>query len=97
KAPGEIRIVMLGGSTVYGFDVEVEDALPAQLEHAMAGVTPNVRVVNLGYNDILGDASPNTLQKRHASAIFRSIGYFPILPLVLREKATFLRQSSGAP
>ena len=124
KRPGETRVVMLGGSTVYGFDAEVEDTLPAQLERAVAVVEPHVQVVNLGfngegavafvptlrsyeyldydivclyegYNDVLGDASPNVFQKRHASPVFRAFGYFPILPLVLNEKAMFLRQSGG--
>lgn len=125
KAAGEIRVAMLGGSTVFGFDLEVEDALPAQLEGAVAAVAPGVRVVNLGfngegavafvptlrsyeyldydvvclyegYNDVLGDASPNGFQKRHASPVFRAIGYFPILPLILDEKAAFLRQGRTA-
>lgn len=120
KPPGEIRVAMLGGSTVFGFDSEVEDALPKQLERAVA----RVQVVNLGfhqegavsfvptlrsyayldydivclyegYNDILGDASPNNSQKRHASPVFRATGYFPILPLVLHEKAGFLRQGAA--
>jgi hypothetical protein len=124
KQPGDIRVVMLGGSTVFGFDLEVEDALPAQLERAVRAVEPRVQVVNLGfngegavtfvptlrsyeyldydivclyegYNDVLGDASPNVFQKRHASPVFRAIGYFPILPLVLNEKAMFLRQGSA--
>jgi hypothetical protein len=120
KRPGETRIVMLGGSTVFGFDVEVDETIPAQLERELRATNPNVRVVNLGYhqeaaiafvptlrsyeyldydivllyegyNDILGDAAPNNAQRRHASPVFRAIGYFPILPLVLREKASFLR------
>lgn len=124
KQPGEIRVVMLGGSTVFGFNAEVEDALPPQLERAVAAADPRVEVVNLGfhqegavsfvptlrsyayldydivclyegYNDILGDASPNNSQKRHASPVFRAVGYFPILPLVLHEKAGFLRMGSG--
>ncbi len=121
KQPGQIRVVMLGGSTVFGFNAEVEDALPAQLDRALAAVSPGVQVVNLGfhqegavsfvptlrsyeyldydvvilyegYNDILGDGAPNNVQRRHGSPVFRAIGYFPILPLVLREKAGFLRQ-----
>ena len=43
KQPGETRIVMLGGSTVFGFDVEVEETVPAQLERELAKTTPNVR------------------------------------------------------
>lgn len=125
KQPDEIRVVMLGGSTVFGFDSEVEGALPSQVERAVAAAsTPRVQVVNLGfhqegavsfvptlrsyeyldydivclyegYNDILGDASPNNSQKRHASPVFRATGYFPILPLVLHEKAGFLRQGAA--
>jgi hypothetical protein len=124
KSPGETRIVMLGGSTVFGFDMEVEDALPAQLDRELRKVEPNARVINLGfhqegaisfvptlrsyafldydivllyegYNDILGDAAPNTAQRRHASPVFRAVGYYPVLPLVLREKAGFLRTGSG--
>jgi hypothetical protein len=124
KQPNEVRVVMLGGSTVFGFDVEVEETIPAQLERVLAAVEPNVRVVNLGYhqeaaiafmptlrsydylnydiailyegyNDILGDAAPNNTQRRHGSPVFRALGYFPVLPLVLREKATFLRQGTG--
>ena len=124
KRPGEVRAVMLGGSTVFGFNIEFEDALPEQLDRALAAVEPNVRVVNLGYhqeaavsfvptlrsfefldydivllyegyNDILGDAQPNTSQKRHASPLFRAVGYYPILPQILREKAGFLRGQNG--
>jgi lysophospholipase L1-like esterase len=50
KQPGETRIVMLGGSTVFGFDMEVEDALPAQLDRELKKVEPSVRVINLGYH-----------------------------------------------
>ena len=50
-----------------------------------------------GYNDVLGDASPNLGLKRHASPVFRATGYFPVLPLVLREKAGFLRQGGATP
>ena len=124
KQPGDTRVVMLGGSTVFGFNAEVEDALPAQLDRALASVKPRVQVVNLGfhgegsvafvptlrsyeyldydivvlyegYNDILGDGSPNNAQKRHGSPVFRAIGYFPILPMVLSEKAGFLRRGQS--
>jgi len=125
KRPGEVRVVMLGGSTVFGFDVEVEETVPALLERELQQSDPNVRVVNLGYhqeaavafvptlrsyayldydivllyegyNDILGDAQPNNAQRRHASPVFRATGYYPILPLVLREKASFLRGRPAA-
>ncbi len=45
-----------------------------------------------GYNDIMGESNrPNTSVHRHESPIFRLTGYYPILPLVLREKAMALR------
>jgi hypothetical protein len=122
KPAGATRVVMLGGSTVFGFNVEVEDALPVQLEKALAD--PRVQIVNLGfhqegavsfvptlrsfdfldydvvllyegYNDIFGDATPNNVQRRHSSPLFRAIGYYPILPQILSEKAGFLRGGTG--
>jgi lysophospholipase L1-like esterase len=45
-----------------------------------------------GYNDIMGESDrPNTSVHRHESPIFRLTGYYPILPLVIREKAMSLR------
>ena len=49
-----------------------------------------------GYNDVLGDAEPNRVMLRHGSPVFRLTGYFPVLPLVLREKAGTLRHGSVA-
>ncbi|MEO8679336.1 MAG: SGNH/GDSL hydrolase family protein [Vicinamibacterales bacterium] len=123
KAPGELRVVMLGGSTVFGYGVMWDQAIPAQLERALAQRRPGLasaRVVNLGfnnegayafqptledfayldydvvclyegYNDMPGDEGPNTAVFRHRSAVFRLTGYFPLLPLVLDEKAMSLR------
>jgi hypothetical protein len=123
KQPGETRVVMLGGSTVFGFDVEWDDTIPASLERQLRERDPKARVINLGfigegalafvptlesysyldydvaclyegYNDLLGDAEPNRYLLRHSSPVFRLTGYFPILPLVLREKAMSLRYGS---
>ena len=44
-----------------------------------------------GYNDLPGDQGPNWTVVRRQSPVFRSTGYFPILPLALREKAMALR------
>lgn len=125
KPPGETRIVMLGGSTVFGYDVEWDDTIPAALERQLREHDPKTRVINLGfigegalafvptlesysylnydvvclyegYNDVLGDAEPNRFLLRHSSPVFRLTGYFPILPLVLREKAMTLRHGSVA-
>ena len=125
KQPGETRVVMLGGSTVFGYDVEWDDTIPAALERQLRARDPKARVINLGfigegalafvptlesysyldydvvclyegYNDVLGDSEPNRSLLRHSSPVFRLTGYFPILPLVLREKAMTLRHGSVA-
>ena len=55
KRPGEVRIVVLGGSTALGFGVPAHQAIPPYLEEKLnsrrrqAGV-PGVTVVNLAYN-----------------------------------------------
>ena len=123
KAPGEVRVVVLGGSTVFGYGLTWEDALPAQLERRLrrAGARMRFSVVNLGYNnegaysfrftledfaylqpdivclyegynDLMGDGNGgNPTVYRHSSPLFRATGYFPLLPLVLHEKAMALR------
>ncbi|MDO8680108.1 MAG: hypothetical protein Q7R30_16410 [Acidobacteriota bacterium] len=122
KQPGEKRVVMLGGSTVFGYGGPWHEAVPALLERFLNERTAPgaIRVINLGfnnegafaflptlqdfryldydivclyegYNDLPGDEGPNTAVFRHESPIFRLTGYFPILPVVLREKAMALR------
>jgi len=52
KAPGEYRVVMLGGSTVFGYGVTWDQAIPALLERDLTAHAPDrFRVVNLGYNN----------------------------------------------
>jgi hypothetical protein len=127
KVPGETRIVVLGGSTAFGYGVPYNEAFPFYLEKRLnaSGGEP-YRVVNLGapsqgafgfsadltdyaylrydvailyegYNDLgvrgRPDAvpprdSPNYSLWRRQSPLFRLAGYFPILPVVLREKAS---------
>lgn len=41
-----------------------------------------------GYNDLMGDSHINSAVYRHESPVFRATGYMPILPVVLREKAS---------
>jgi hypothetical protein len=122
KHEGETRVVMLGGSTAFGYGVTWDAAVPAQLERLLRAVrAAPTSVVNLaynnegaysfrftledfaylrydvvilyeGYNDLIGeDPIPNTAVFRHSSPVFRMTGYFPILPLVVREKALMLR------
>src|SRR5437870_5295256 len=43
-----------------------------------------------GYNDLLGDLSPNHVVMRRQSPVFRATGYFPMLPLWLKEKSMML-------
>lgn len=53
KQPGELRVVVLGGSTAFGYGVTWDEAIPALLERALneqSGQAP-ARVVNLGYNN----------------------------------------------
>lgn len=121
KQPNEIRLVMLGGSTVFGYGVLWNESIPALLEQRLNQQRPERTwtVINLGYNtegafsflpnlqdfayldydivvlyegynDLLGDLSPNYTTVRQQSPIFRATGYFPILPLWLREKSMML-------
>jgi len=121
KQPGELRVVMLGGSTVFGYGVPWNESIPAFLEPKLRErLGRPVSVVNLGYNnegafsfvpnledfayldydvivlyegynDLPGDEGPNRSVYRRNSAIYRMVGYFPILPLYLEEKARSLR------
>ena len=53
KQPGELRVVMLGGSTVFGYGVGWNESIPAYLEAGLrerAGGRA-VSVVNLGFNN----------------------------------------------
>ena len=49
KQPGETRVVMLGGSTVFGYDVEWDDTIPAALERRLREHNSKIRVINLGF------------------------------------------------
>jgi hypothetical protein len=124
KQPGELRVVMLGGSTVFGYGVSWNESIPAQLEPLLqARLGRPVKVVNLGfnnegahafvpnledfeyldydvivlyegYNDLPGDGGVNRSVYRRDSAIYRLVGYYPILPLYLDEKVKMLRYGS---
>jgi len=132
KRENETRIVVLGGSTAFGYGLPWTEAFPYQLQQALNGRAQAGRlytVVNLGapgqgafgfrfdlsdyaylrydcvimyegYNDLgatdLPEAVPprtiqNRLLWRRQSPVFRLTGYFPVLPLVFREKAMALR------
>ena len=124
KRAGETRIVMVGGSTVYGWGLPAHESIASFLERRLNGSRAGraFSVVNLGapgqgaygfvtdlsdfeyldydivvmyegYND-LGPITirgrDNYLLWRHESPVFRWTGYYPILPMVLREKADLL-------
>ena len=117
KGPGEVRVVVLGGSTAFGYGVLWEQSIPALLERELRtrlpiGSAPSVSVVNLGMNNEGAYSFPFTLRDfafldydvvvlyegynditgtnrslfRHDSPVFRAVGYYPILPMVLEEK-----------
>ncbi len=121
KQAGELRVVMLGGSTVFGYGVAWNESIAAQLEPLLKErLGRPLRVVNLGfnnegafafvpnledfeyleadavvlyegYNDLPGDEGVNRSVYRRDSAVYRLVGYFPILPLYLEEKAKMVR------
>jgi hypothetical protein len=129
KPPGEIRVVVLGGSTAFGYGLPANESWPAYLDALLNGscAGEKYRVVNLGapgqgaygfafdladyaylaydivilyegYNDLGNpmafDPTPaieNHYLWRRQSPVFHLTGYFPILPLVFREKAMALR------
>ena len=52
KGPGELRVVMLGGSTTFGYGVAWNESIPAYLEGQLrAKLGRPVSVVNLGFNN----------------------------------------------
>lgn len=52
KAPGELRVVMLGGSTVFGYGVAWNESVTAYLEAKLRErLKRPVRAVNLGFNN----------------------------------------------
>ena len=121
KQNDERRIVVVGGSTAFGYGVQWDDALPAVLEGMLnqqeGPDVQNISVVNLAYNNEGSYSFKFTLQDydyldydavlfysgynnlsdfnpqvyRHDSSIFLLTGYYPMLPLVMREKAMVIR------
>jgi hypothetical protein len=52
KQPNELRIAMVGGSTVFGYGVQWNESIPAYLEHDLQQrLSRPVRVLNLGHNN----------------------------------------------
>jgi len=51
KPPGERRVVMLGGSSAFGYGVGWNQAIPARIESRLRDGGTQVSVVNLGYNN----------------------------------------------
>ncbi len=59
-----------------------------------AALAPDVVILYEGYNDLLPE-QPNRFLGRHGSLVFRATGYFPILPVVLRDKADAVARRGG--
>jgi len=127
KEGNEIRLVMLGGSTAYGYGVRYNEAVPAELEAYLQkrfderDPRKKISVVNLAYNnegayafinnlkdfsyldydyaviyDGYNDLSiANTTTFRHSDPVFRTFGYMPILPLVIKEKIMTIRSGGS--
>ena len=123
KKSGEISIVMLGGSSLFGYGVKYNEAIPEILESALNAPLGNkdkrkkFSVINLAYNSegsyafyfnlhdfdyldydyvIIYDGYNdlgigNTVAYRHADPVFRIFKYMPILPMIINEKAMFIR------
>jgi len=52
KRPGELRVVMLGGSTVFGYGVAWNESVPSYLEAKLAARWSRpITVINLGFNN----------------------------------------------
>jgi len=51
KKPGERRVVMLGGSSAFGYGVGWAEAIPARLESKIRSAGEQASVVNLAYNN----------------------------------------------
>jgi hypothetical protein len=64
KQAGEVRIVMVGGSTVFGYGGRWHEAAPALLEEELRKARPGtpITVVNLGYNNEGAFAALPTLE-----------------------------------
>ena len=62
KHPGERRIVVLGGSTVFGLGLPQREAFPAQLEQQLRATDLDVSVVNLGVDGENAFAFVDTLR-----------------------------------
>ena len=73
-----------------GYNTEAAFAFLPNLED-FAYLDYDVAVLYEGYNDLAGALDPTRVVVRRQSPVFRATGYFPILPLVLREKAMALR------
>ena len=82
---GPVHVVNLGGNAqgAYAF-------LPTMKEYESLGW--DVAVFYEGYND-LGD--PNTFVSRDSSPIYRLTGYYPLFPLIFKEKAMSLRHGGN--
>ncbi len=98
KQAGELRVAMLGGSTVFGYGGPWHEAIPALLERMLNERTPGrpVHVINLGFNNEGAYAFLPTLQdfrSLDADIVFLYEGYND-LPGDERPNTAVFRQES---
>lgn len=64
KQPGEVRVAMLGGSTMFGYGLTWDEAIPALVEQQLHARQDGARfrTVNLGFNNEGAFASVPTLE-----------------------------------
>jgi hypothetical protein len=58
---------------------------------------PDIVIIDGGYDGFCEGCAPNRSVSRHRSAIFRSTGYWPIVPQYLEERGTMLEARSSYP
>jgi hypothetical protein len=72
-----------------GFNNSGAAALTSDLKY-YSGLEPDVVILYTGYDDL----EVNHFGGRHESTFFRVSGYYPVLPLIITEKAKLLRYHS---
>jgi hypothetical protein len=103
KHPGERRIVVVGGSTVFGLGLSPAEAFPAQLEQQLRAKNLDVSVVNLGVDGENAFAFADTLRDYEYleyDGVILYEGYnnlFSTYPLALRHESWVFRMTGYWP
>lgn len=87
RPEGELRIVVAGDSFAWGDYVDDDETLPAQLERALQGSCPKVRVINAGV--------PSTTINAQAEMVVRSLSVDPQVAVVLFQDGDLVELLTG--